>query len=363
MNDTISSLSSAASSALAAEISRAESVEQALDQKINDEESRAREEEVRISDLLISVCDGAGLDDSDGSYTPNPDAWSIDEAVSLFNADQILDQEMQQLAIALEAEQARAEGVEAGLEDSKANRAGDTISGSFIFDDQSGDQTTISPASVLVENPNNGYSASYMGHVVEMVDSTNAQVSLSVSSVNFRSSDEMQYSSFSMGQISMTDDANNMYAEYIGATISLEDSNGSLFVNTGAIQILNSDGEPSMPVESSHLAVKAYVDQQDAALSARVEALEVQTDGPYFEKQKFVIDESSELSSIELSHECMENSLVVCVGRLMVHKDEDYSVSVVDGKTVLTWTGDFATGGSEAIEESDVIFVTFAREV
>jgi hypothetical protein len=78
---------------------------------------------------------------------------------------------------------------------------------------------------------------------------------------------------------------------------------------------------------------------------------------------KFVIDESSELSSIELSHECMENSLVVCVGRLMVHKDEDFSVSVVDGKSVLTWMGDFATGGSEAIEEGDVIFVTYAREV
>jgi hypothetical protein len=98
-------------------------------------------------------------------------------------------------------------------------------------------------------------------------------------------------------------------------------------------------------------------------LSSRIDALEAQTDGPYFNKMKFVIDESSELSSIELSHECMENSLVVCVGRLMVHKDEDFSVSVVDGKSVLTWMGDFATGGSEAIEEGDVIFVTYAREV
>jgi hypothetical protein len=98
-------------------------------------------------------------------------------------------------------------------------------------------------------------------------------------------------------------------------------------------------------------------------LSSRITALEVQTDGPYFNKMKFVIDESSELSSVELAHECVENSLVVCVGRLMVHKDEDFSVSVVNGKTVLTWMGDFATGGVEAIEEGDVIFVTYAREV
>jgi hypothetical protein len=118
-----------------------------------------------------------------------------------------------------------------------------------------------------------------------------------------------------------------------------------------------------MPTAPDHIVVKKYVDDADSALDARVTALEVQTDGPYFEKQKFVIDESSELSSIELAHECMENSLVVCVKRLMVHKDEDYSVSVVNGKTVLTWMGDFAAGGVEAIEEGDVIFVTYARQV
>jgi hypothetical protein len=130
-------------------------------------------------------------------------------------------------------------------------------------------------------------------------------------------------------------------------------------------QFYNYEGvtQPYLPVQGHEFTVKAYVDQQDSALSARIDAIEAQTDGPYFEKQKFVIDETSELSSIELSHECMENSLVVCVGRLMVHKDEDYSVSVVGGKTVLTWTGDFATGGVEGIEEGDVIFVTFAREV
>jgi hypothetical protein len=126
--------------------------------------------------------------------------------------------------------------------------------------------------------------------------------------------------------------------------------------------------------EATLSQAQAYTDQEIEALSdaqsvinqgfdSRLTALESQTDGPFFEKQKFIIDSSSELSSVELSHECMENSLVVCVGRLMVHKDEDYSVSVVGGKTVLTWMGEFATGGVEAIEEGDVIFVTFAREV
>ena len=207
----------------------------------------------------------------------------------------------------------------------------------------------------------------------------------------------------------------------LNITIPEGPSAGNTDVNAGFIFLTGNDGSASMPFDPSHVTTKAYVDEQismtsdslsqtledevssileqlsqeisdrEAAdesinqqlgmhledynafrddtvtdignLSSRIDALEAQTDGPYFNKMKFVIDESSELSSIELSHECMENSLVVCVGRLMVHKDEDFSVSVVDGKSVLTWMGDFATGGSEAIEEGDVIFVTYAREV
>jgi hypothetical protein len=207
----------------------------------------------------------------------------------------------------------------------------------------------------------------------------------------------------------------------LNITIPEGPSAGNTDVNAGFIFLTGNDGSASMPVDPSHVTTKAYVDEQismtsdslsqtiedeissvleqlsqeisdrEAAdesinqqlgmhledynafrddtvtdignLSSRIDALEIQQDGPYFNKMKFVIDESSELSSVELSHECMENSLVVCVGRLMVHKDEDFSVSVVDGKSVLTWMGDFATGGSEAIEEGDVIFVTYAREV
>jgi len=116
---------------------------------------------------------------------------------------------------------------------------------------------------------------------------------------------------------------------------------------------------PFVPTEDRHIAVKKYVDDQDLVLSGRLDALEAQT----FNKEKFIIDQTSELASVELAHEVVENSLVVCVGRLMVQKDEDYTVSVVGGKTVLTWIGDFATGEVEAIENGDVIFVTYAYSV
>ena len=124
---------------------------------------------------------------------------------------------------------------------------------------------------------------------------------------------------------------------------------------TGGLQ----NSIPFVPTEDRHIAVKKYVDDQDLVLSGRLDALEAQT----FNKEKFIIDQTSELASVELAHEVVENSLVVCVGRLMVQKDEDYTVSVVDGKTVLTWIGDFATGEVEAIENGDVIFVTYAYSV
>jgi hypothetical protein len=92
----------------------------------------------------------------------------------------------------------------------------------------------------------------------------------------------------------------------------------------------------------------------EEALDARVDVLEAKT----FGKQKIVI--SSELSYIDLEREVVANSLVVCVNRLSVHKDEDYTVSVVGGKTRLTWINSFANpDGEEKIEEGDSIFVTF----
>jgi hypothetical protein len=92
----------------------------------------------------------------------------------------------------------------------------------------------------------------------------------------------------------------------------------------------------------------------EEALDARVDVLEAKT----FGKQKIVI--STELSYIDLEREVVANSLVVCVNRLSVHKDEDYTVSVVGGKTRLTWVNSFANpDGEEKIEEGDNIFVTF----
>jgi tetrahydromethanopterin S-methyltransferase subunit F len=108
----------------------------------------------------------------------------------------------------------------------------------------------------------------------------------------------------------------------------------------------NEEEIPFVPTEGTHAVNKAYVDSQ---ISANKD----------FSKETFEIDVTAELSYIELAQTPVANSLVVFVNRLAVHEGEDYTVSVVDGVTRLTWAGEFAVGGIEAIELGDFIRVTY----
>ena len=101
----------------------------------------------------------------------------------------------------------------------------------------------------------------------------------------------------------------------------------------------------------------------EQGFDSRLDALEAQVDGPTFHKMKIEMDQASELVSVDLEFLAVSNSLVVAIGRLMVHQDEDFTVSVVNGVSRLTWIGDFAAGGVEAVTEGDFIFVTYAVDV
>lgn len=121
---------------------------------------------------------------------------------------------------------------------------------------------------------------------------------------------------------------------------------------------IEAEMDRAMAVESS---LQSQIDSEvsraqsaEQALDARLDVLEAKT----FGKQKIVV--STELSYVELEREVVANSLVVFVNRLGAHKDEDYTVSVVGGKTRLTWINSFANpSGQEAIESGDEVFVTF----
>jgi exonuclease VII small subunit len=107
-------------------------------------------------------------------------------------------------------------------------------------------------------------------------------------------------------------------------------------------------------------AEMARVATVESGFDSRLDALEAQTDGPSFHKMK--IEVSTNLAYVELAHEAIANSIVVSVGRLMAHKDEDFTVSVVGGVTRLTWIGSMVSpDGVEAIESGDKVFVTYAH--
>jgi hypothetical protein len=146
----------------------------------------------------------------------------------------------------------------------------------------------------------------------------------------------------------------------------------------GAITSLASSASTSLSTEqSARIAADSVLSGEISALSLDVvdldgyaqdirndldslqSAFSAQVDGPSFNKMKVVI--SSELGFIDLAHSAIENSVVVCVARLMAHKDEDFSLSVVGGVSRLTWIGSMANpSGAEKIEAGDSVFVTYA---
>jgi hypothetical protein len=61
---------------------------------------------------------------------------------------------------------------------------------------------------------------------------------------------------------------------------------------------------------------------------------------------------------IELAHTA-EKIFKVCVGRLNTFKGVDYTLSIVNGKTKITWIGELASSGVSPMSSGDKIFVTY----
>lgn len=91
-----------------------------------------------------------------------------------------------------------------------------------------------------------------------------------------------------------------------------------------------------------------------AGHESRLDALEALTDGPSFSNGSVIVGE--ELGFVDLDKEYIK--LMSCaVGRMAIHEGEDYTVSVVAGKTRLTWIGSLVNpGGAEAMETGDKVF-------
>jgi len=101
--------------------------------------------------------------------------------------------------------------------------------------------------------------------------------------------------------------------------------------------------------ESARISKDEQLESSITALESSVQ--EIQAKG--FGKGSTVV--GSELSFLDLDRH--ETVLSVSVGRLSVHEGEDFTVSVVGGKTRITWIGSLVNpDGAEAIETGDKVF-------
>ena len=94
----------------------------------------------------------------------------------------------------------------------------------------------------------------------------------------------------------------------------------------------------------------------EAALDARVDVLEAIA----HEKQKITLVAGDITNGyIDLAQAAIAKSTVITVALLAIHEGEDYTVSVVSGKTRITFIGSMIGSGVEALVAGDEVFVKY----
>lgn len=106
----------------------------------------------------------------------------------------------------------------------------------------------------------------------------------------------------------------------------------------------------------------------DSSLDGRVTILETNIttlNGVTPAKEKFLMsDLPTNLTYIDLAYNAIGLTLQVSVDRLLLHEDDDYTISIEELTvgvltTRLTWVGDVAIGGSQALDNTDSIRVKY----
>lgn len=96
----------------------------------------------------------------------------------------------------------------------------------------------------------------------------------------------------------------------------------------------------------------------ESALSGRVSTLEAKA----FYKEKFVLTQTDiDNGFIEFAHAAMSNSVVAFADRLAIHQgsDQDFTMSVVGGKSRMTFVNNLIDPSPEKLSAGDIINVTY----
>lgn len=151
----------------------------------------------------------------------------------------------------------------------------------------------------------------------------------------------------------------------LAADIASEASARATAVNAEKTRAEGAEASLSAAIAAEQSARQAAVSAEESraqaaesALDGRVSTLEAKS----FKKAKFVVS-AQDISNgfIELAHAAMDKSIVAFVDRLAIHEgaDQDYTVSVVGGKTRMTFVNNLVDPSPEKLSEGDVLNVTY----
>lgn len=124
--------------------------------------------------------------------------------------------------------------------------------------------------------------------------------------------------------------------------------------------VAKAEADAKAHADSAVYIEKTRAEDAEDALDTRLDTLEARL----HRKMKFVLSAQDITNGyVELAHEAMANSVVASVGRLMIHEgaSDDFTVSVVAGKTRMTFVGNLVAPSEEQLAAGDVLFVKYVN--
>ena len=114
--------------------------------------------------------------------------------------------------------------------------------------------------------------------------------------------------------------------------------------------------------EAADENLQDQLDTHDSEITDLQAAVGSLNSGTFHKEKKVLVSGDITAQYVDLAYTAKEKSTLVFInggaGGYM-HEGDDYTVSVVGGKTRLTFAGDFATSGTTALEAGDILYVQF----
>lgn len=82
--------------------------------------------------------------------------------------------------------------------------------------------------------------------------------------------------------------------------------------------------------------------------------------GPTFEQESIMLTTQQNLEYIEIDKKIIIDSLILSNGKVLGFRNVDFEVIFVGNKTKITWINTWATGGNQALELDETIFLWYA---